>query len=278
MYYSEELKGKITESGQRYSPRLHRQNVPFIALYRATHNTERLSTRFIVKCILRSIRDVHDMPVQSKFNENGYSACYLRQQYAAIWEPALGVFSDMLAGIGLAKSSTASAHANVYKQIQDLGFDLLLDSYYAGNLTLNSLAGALAAILFEPDTEKISKFLNNLERRGHVLAGKLPILGTSLREANRENLEMLTNCVRTSGNLIALNYFVSFHSHFKLQDSTLNRATEAILNGDYCNDSVLQALYNDVKPNSFRLQWCEDMHQLAGRGTNSASYTGLFNS
>lgn len=278
MYRYAELEGTILESGQRYSPYLHRQRIPFMALERAEFNIKQLYPSFVIKCVLRSIRDVHDMPVSSRLDKNGFSKRYLRTEYAKIWEPGLEVFSDMLAGLGLAQSEKASAHANVYKQIKDLGFDLIRDSYYNSSVGLNCLASILSTVLFEDDEKRILRQLRRLTRKAPVLAEQLPCLSVSVRKANRENLGILEDCVLKSGNLIALNYFASFHSHYCLQDSTLKMVVAAIRDGDYTNKEVLKTLYADIAANYPKFS----SHQMYGESQLSkdmqSHVTNLFSS
>lgn len=245
MYFNEKLRGEITESGQRYSPYLHRQRLPFRALNSVVLGPNK-SWCFLVKCLLRSIRDVHDMPCSKKVNSYGYSAYDIRQAYAEIWEPALNVFSDMLADLGLAKNEKFSAHRNVYLQIKALGFDLLKDSYHAYSLSLSLVATALAKVLFTTNTDRLDKYLDALKQKNSILADHLLILQKSIRQSNRQRHDLFSQCAQQSANLIALNYFVSFHSHYQLHEKTVYNAVEAILNKDYQNSSVLRAIYNDT--------------------------------
>lgn len=228
MYYFNRLKNKIEGNGTRYSPRIHRQFLPFQVVM---NYVEDEPSYVYIKGMIRALREIHDVPVGD---------ADVKKKLLDIWTPAFIKFSTVLSMLGFQGSYELPIEKRLIKQLEMLNFNIFKSYYtrYGGGPTqnLSTLAVTLSDLLSDSARKRMKK-INRLQRRHDVVIDAANAEIAS--EVFIENIADVIKAYKESGILYTKQYFNSFATLYELKEDTISAIRDVNTNPD-CVLGLLQ--------------------------------------
>lgn len=231
MYYFNRLENEIKDKGTRYSPRIHRQFLPFQVVM--DHDKDK-STSVYIRAMIHALREIHDVPVGN---------ADVKKKLLDIWTPAFNMFSKVLSKLGFQGSSELPIEKRLIKQLEMLKFNIF-KSYYTryGDSTVQSLSTLVVTLsdLLSDSARKRMKKINRLQRQHGVVidAANAEIAA----EDFIENIADVVKAYKESGILYTKQYFNSFAILYELRGDTILAIRDTHADPDY----VLRLLKRDL--------------------------------
>ena len=275
MYKYATLIGKITAAGDKYSPRLHKQKMPFMVLNRLhcsdilqqkNYNNSLAISFTPYQAVNYLIRDVRNSRKKDK------------ETIREIWTPAFNVMSNILTKLGAPADYDGPIEHCLRHQLADLGFDPILDSFYGRgyrNISLQKLSGIFSRIFRVTDQRSFKRLHGALARCNNDCDTKFSTTILTIDDCLEfaSQLDIIRECADKAGRYYATVYFRAFPGRFMLSDTTVD-ALEASFNDKSFNTDALLAVYNDLETNVDSLEPQEGITMLfIGRQTG---YTSVF--
>lgn len=247
MYKYKDLRGKIVASGERYSPRIHKHRLPFMVLRRVAvknvagtgFSAPKISALSGAMYTIRGLRDV----LTARTNE--------KHKLAELWEDGFNAMLNVLRMYKVPIVIGSDTAGTLYKTFKSIGYDVVKDSFYAGNnpkrLSIHSMGAAITAFS-NPSKKTVrvanrrimrfnSRFGMNFDVSNFTKDNYYPILDEYMR---------MVNCAENVGSYHTLRYFVAFAPRFNISDGLLAEMNNALA-GDVFSDELLIALYYELK-------------------------------
>lgn len=233
MYYFGRLKKEIEGNGTRYSPRIHRQFLPFQVVLNYDKGKDK-SSRVYIGGIIHALREIHDVPVGNTD---------VKKKLLDIWTPAFNMFSKVLSTLGSQGDSELPIEKRLMKQLEMLNFNIF-KSYYTryGDSTVQSLSTLVVTLsdLLSDSARKRMKKINRLQRQHGVVIDAANAEIAS--EVFIENIADVIKAYKESGILYTKQYFNSFATLYELRGDTILAIRDTHADPDY----VLRLLKRDL--------------------------------